>query len=63
VGRQDAPGAAFHAAILLRAWPWAVIHGNNRLVDPGTIAGLAAPATWALGDVAAMRFEVFSIAA
>jgi len=33
------------------------------LVNPGTIAGLAAPATWALGDLAAMRFEVFSIAA
>ena len=33
------------------------------LVNPGTVAGLAAPATWALGDLAAMRFEVFSIAA
>ncbi len=28
------------------------------LVNPGTVAGLAAPATWALGDLAAMRFEV-----
>ncbi len=37
--------------------------GRTWLVDPGTIAGLAAPATWALGDLAAMRFEVFSIAA
>jgi putative phosphoesterase len=27
------------------------------LVNPGTVAGLAAPATWALGDLAAMRFE------
>ena len=25
--------------------------------------GLAAPATWVLGDLAAMRFEVFSMAA
>jgi uncharacterized protein len=33
------------------------------LVNPGTVAGLAAPATWALGDLAAMRFEVFSMAA
>ena len=28
------------------------------LVNPGTVAGLAAPATWLLGDLAAMRFEV-----
>lgn len=28
------------------------------LVNPGTIAGLAAPATWILGDLAAMQFEV-----
>jgi putative phosphoesterase len=27
------------------------------LVNPGTVAGLAAPATWALGDLAAMSFE------
>ena len=27
------------------------------LVNPGTVAGLAAPATWVLGDLAAMRFE------
>lgn len=28
------------------------------LVNPGTVAGLAAPATWMLADLAAMRFEV-----
>ena len=28
------------------------------LVNPGTVAGLAAPATWVLGDLAAMRFEL-----
>ncbi len=28
------------------------------LVNPGTVAGLSAPATWALADLAAMRFEV-----
>jgi putative phosphoesterase len=27
------------------------------LVNPGTVAGLAAPATWVLGDLATMRFE------
>jgi len=28
------------------------------LVNPGTVAGLAAPATWVLGDLAALRFEI-----
>jgi putative phosphoesterase len=37
--------------------------GGTWLVNPGTVAGLSAPATWALGDLAAMRFEVFSMAA
>jgi hypothetical protein len=32
--------------------------GEAWLVNPGTVAGLAAPATWALGDLAAMRFEL-----
>ena len=31
------------------------------LVNPGTVAGLAAPATWVLGDVAAMRFELHTL--
>jgi uncharacterized protein len=35
------------------------VNGNETwLVNPGTVAGLAAPATWLLGDLAAMRFEV-----
>ena len=28
------------------------------LVNPGTVAGLAAPATWVLGDLATMHFEL-----
>ena len=32
--------------------------GETWLVNPGTVAGLSAPATWVLGDLAAMRFEV-----
>jgi uncharacterized protein len=36
--------------------------GATWLVNPGTIAGLAAPATWALGDLAAMCFETHSLA-
>jgi len=31
------------------------------LVNPGTVAGLAAPATWILGDLAAMRFDVHTV--
>ena len=34
-------------------WTW--------LVNPGTVAGLAAPATWALGDLAAMRFDTHTL--
>lgn len=37
--------------------------GRTWLVNPGTVAGLSAPATWALADLAAMRFEIFSMAA
>ena len=37
--------------------------GSTWLVNPGTVARLAAPATWVLGDRAEMRFEVFSMAA
>jgi putative phosphoesterase len=36
--------------------------GNSWLVNPGTVAGLAAPATWMLGDLAAMRFELHTLA-
>jgi putative phosphoesterase len=32
--------------------------GMTWLVNPGTVAGLAAPATWILGDLDAMHFEV-----
>jgi putative phosphoesterase len=35
--------------------------GKTWLVNPGTVAGLAAPATWALGDLAAMRFETHTL--
>jgi uncharacterized protein len=31
------------------------------LVNPGTVAGLAAPSTWVLGDLAAMRFEAHTL--
>lgn len=36
--------------------------GRTWLVNPGTVAGLAAPQTWVLGDLAAMRFETHSLA-
>ena len=35
--------------------------GTSWLVNPGTVAALAAPATWVLGDLAAMRFEVHTL--
>lgn len=35
--------------------------GETFLVNPGTVAGLSAPATWALGDLAAMRFELMAL--
>lgn len=37
--------------------------GTTWLANPGTVAGVAAPATWILADLAEMRFEVFSIGA
>ena len=35
-----------------------VKNGETWLVNPGTVAGLSAPATWILGDLDAMRFDV-----
>ncbi len=35
--------------------------GRTWLANPGTVAGLAAPATWMLGDLATMRFEVLRL--
>jgi predicted phosphodiesterase len=35
--------------------------GRSWLVNPGTVAGLAAPATWVLGDLEAMRFDVHTL--
>jgi hypothetical protein len=32
--------------------------GSTWLVNPGTVAALSAPATWVMGDLAHMRFEV-----
>jgi putative phosphoesterase len=35
--------------------------GETWLVNPGTIAGLSAPATWVLGDLDAMRFDLHTL--
>jgi uncharacterized protein len=32
--------------------------GMTWLVNPGTVAGLAAPATWILADLASLQFEM-----
>jgi hypothetical protein len=40
------------------------ISGNTTLlVNPGTVGGIQAPATWVLGDLDTMTFEVFEVAA
>src|SRR5438045_5397091 len=36
--------------------------GSAWLVNPGTVAGLAAPATWMLGDLGTMRFDLHILA-
>jgi len=35
--------------------------GETRMVNPGTVGGVAAPATWVLGDLDAMTFEVHEV--
>lgn len=35
--------------------------GTTRLVNPGTVGGVAAPATWVLGDLETMEFEVRAV--
>lgn len=37
--------------------------GSSWLVNPGTVAGLAAPRTWVLGDLATLQFEVHELSA
>jgi len=37
--------------------------GTTWLVNPGTVAGLAAPATWMFGDLERMSFEIRRLAA
>ena len=39
-----------------------VKRGKTWLVNPGTVAGLAAPATWILGDLDSMGFEIRTLA-
>jgi len=39
------------------------ITGNTTLlVNPGTVGGIKAPATWILGDLATMEFSIFDVA-
>jgi hypothetical protein len=48
-----------HEARIAR-WPHAG-RSETWLVNPGTVAGLAAPATYALGELAEMRFEILEV--
>jgi len=35
--------------------------GSTPVVDPGTVGGIGAPATYVLGDLAAMEFEIVTL--
>jgi len=35
--------------------------GETHMVNPGTVGGVAAPATWVLGDLDNMTFEVYEV--
>jgi len=48
-----------HVAVVERVLN--VKNGTTWLVNPGNVAGLAAPATWILGDLAEMRFDIRSV--
>ena len=37
--------------------------GTTHLVNPGTVGGIKAPATWVLGDLDTMRFEIHEVSA
>jgi putative phosphoesterase len=37
--------------------------GTTWLVNPGTVAGLAAPSTWILGDLRTMQFQLHTVSA
>ena len=39
-----------------------VADGTTWLANPGTVAGLAAPAKWILADLAQLRFDVLTMA-
>lgn len=40
-----------------------VKNGTTLLVNPGTVAGLAAPCTWILGDLVTMQFQLRTVSA
>ena len=35
--------------------------GTSLLVNPGTVGGIKAPATWILGDLETMQFEIHEV--
>jgi len=48
-------GHSHHASVVAQP---NVRGGGTWLVNPGTVAGLGAPATWVLGDLAELSFEI-----
>lgn len=51
-------GHDHHAAI---DWVDQVGGGRTLLVNPGTVGGVAAPATWAFGDLDTLSFEILAV--
>jgi uncharacterized protein len=48
-------GHSHHASVVLQA---NILGGRTWLVNPGTVAGVGAPASWILGNLDALTFEV-----
>ncbi len=38
-----------------------ILGGETHMVNPGTVGGVAAPATWVLGDLDSMNFEIHEV--
>lgn len=53
-------GHSHQASVLQQA---NIRSGQTWLVDPGTVAGIGAPSTWILGDLAQLQFDICNLPA
>lgn len=66
-GRAIACTGDFHLVCCGHSHRFEIVHqenikgGTTLLVNPGTVAGLGAPATFAIGDLASLEFEIRSL--